>query len=458
MFKIFIATSLSISYMFAEIVVPSGGSDLKITIYNSNKAFVNDKRTVNIETGKQKLVYVGVPSSLITQSVVPTFEGVETTLFSQNYIYDLVSLNAMLNKSIDREVSFYTNGREPKLLKGIVMSASPQVMIKESGSGSIYTLNAPTQVIFSSVPKNMITKPSLIWNVETKKSGKLDIDLKYLTKGISWKSDYVLNLDKKTLDLHAWITVNNNSGVSYENAQISCVAGELNSVQEPRMEYRRMKGMAMADAAVQEESFSGYHLYKIPFRETIANKQQKQIAFIDQKGVKYRQYGKNVNSYFEKYGEQKLSFANVITFDNDKNNSMGLPLPSGVVRMYQKDSNGETHYIGEDRVKNIPENERVTLKIGQLFDAVGEKKISKYVARSGYRNVETTYSVRNQGKEPLSLKIEERIPVYGDKITQKNSCKGICSVEKKNAFVREFTIRLKAKEAYQFTSEFEAIF
>jgi len=445
----------------ANVTVPSTGSDLKITIYNNNKAFINDTREVEVQAGKQKLVYEGVPSSVITQSVVPTFSGMKTNLYSQNYIYDLVSLASMLEKSVNKEVEFYSNEKEPTLSKGILLSASPNAMIKESSTGKIYTLNSATQVIFSKVPQNMITKPSLVWNMESEKEGKLGIDLKYLTRGISWKSDYVLNLKKDVLDLTGWITVNNNSGVAYENAQITCLAGDVNAVAEQntyygkRVTYESMAVPMMAMDAVEEESFSGYHIYKIPFRETIANKEQKQILFIDKKEVKYHQYGKNSNRIFENYGEQKLQFSNTIEFENKKENNMGISLPTGVVRMYQKDDSNETHFIGESRVQNIPEDENVTLTIGTLFDAVGEKTVSKFVAQKHYRNVETTYNVRNQGKEPLELRIEERIPVYGNDITVKTSCKEQCSVKKKNAFIREFTILLKAKEKYEFTSEFE---
>ena len=459
--KLFYTTLLLPILGLANITVPSIGSDLKITIYNNNKAFINDTREVEVKAGKQKLVYEGVPSSVITPSVVPTFLGMRSNLYSQNYIYDLVSLSSMLNKSINKEVEFYSNEKEPTLSKGILLSASPNVMINENDTGKIYSLNSPTQVVFYKVPENMITKPSLVWNMEAEKAGKLGIDLKYLTRGISWKSDYVLNLKKDTLDLTGWITVNNNSGVAYENAQITCLAGEVNAVPQRRMYegknaiYKEEAMPMMAMDKVAEEAFSGYHIYKIPFKETILNKEQKQISFIDKKEVKYHQYGKNMNNYFENYGEQKLQFSNMVEFENKKENNMGVSLPMGVVRMYQKDSSNETHFIGESRIQNIPEDENVTLTVGTLFDAVGEKKVSKFVVKKHYRNVETTYSVRNQGKEPLELRIEENIPVYGEHITLKSSCKENCTVKKKNAFSREFTILLKAKESYEFTSEFE---
>lgn len=460
--KILFSTVLVSGCLWANTIVPTAGSELKITIYNDNRAFINDTREVVVKQGKQKLVYEGVPSSVITQSVVPTFSGMQTHLYSQNYMYDLISLNSMLKNSINKKVAFYTNGKEPRLSEGTLLCVNP-VMIQETGKENIYTLVSPTQVIFSKVPENMITKPSLVWNMQTEKSGKLGIDLKYLATGISWKSDYVLNLKKEVLDLTGWITVNNNSGVAYENAQITCLAGDVNKAQPEHVRHKvyKNKSMMIADTIateVKEESFSGYHIYKIPFKETIANKQQKQLGFIDKKNITYKQYGVHNNSYFERYGEQKLVFANTLEFKNTKENNLGISFPKGVVRMYQKDSSNETHFIGEQRVGNIPEDENVTLTIGTLFDVVGEKSVTKYEARKHYRNVETTYNVRNQGKEAIVLKIKEKIPTYGDKITVKTSCKDICSVEKKNAFIREFTIKLNAKEKYVFTSEFEVNF
>ena len=457
--KIIYAVLLLGGYAGALVTVPPVGSDLKITIYNDNRAFIQDMRKVTVEKGKQKLVYEGVPASVITQSVVPTFEGMRINLYSQNYMYDLVSLHSMLLNSIGKTVGFYANGEKSHLEKGLLLSVDP-VMIQEEKSGTIVTLERATQVVFSRVPDSMITKPSLVWNLETEKAGTLGIDLKYLASGISWKSDYVLNLRRETLDLTGWITVKNNSGVSYVDAQITCLAGDVHRAEEPKtlsqVMYKRGINMDMAmPESVSEASFSGYHIYRIPFRETIANKQQKQISFIDKRGVSYIQYGLCQNSYFERYKEQKLHFANTIRFENTQENHLGIALPRGVVRMYQNDEKNETHFIGEQRVGNIPEDENVTLTVGTLFDAVGEKRITKYVARRHYRNVETSYWVRNQGKTALLLKIKEMIPVYGEHITLKTSCKGNCSVEKKSAFVREFSIKLKAKEAYSFTSEFE---
>lgn len=456
--KRFITTLLLSALGYANTVVPSKGSDLKITIYNDDRAFVQESRQVEVAEGKQSLIYEGVPASVITPSVIPTFSGVATRLYSQNYSYDLISLQSMLTKSINQEVEFYTNEENPRLSRGRLLSANP-VMVEESSSGKIYTLERPSQVIFSKIPETMITKPSLVWRIETAKAGRLGIDLKYLTTGISWKSDYVLDLKKESLDLTGWITVNNHSGVSYTNAAITCLAGKVHRAQERpiRRMYKAQPAMVAADAMapVKEASFSGYHIYKIPFRETIANKEQKQIGFLEKKGVHYREYGVAQNTHFANYGEEKMTFANTISFANTKANQLGIALPSGVVRMYKRDNDAQTHFIGEHRIGNIPEDENVTLTIGTMFDVVGEKRITKFVNRNHYKDIETTYTLRNRGKTPVTLKIKEQIPAYGNHIKVKTSCKGQCSVVKKSAFVREFTVKLDTKGKYSFTSEFE---
>ena len=232
--------------LLANTVIPQQESDLSITIYNDNRAFVHDVREANVTAGRQKLIYEGVPKSVITPSVVPTFNGIATQLFSQNYIYDLISLNSMLKNSIDKSVEFYTNGENPTLSSGTLLAYQPAVMVRQKGTGKILTLEKPTQVIFPSVPANMITRPSLVWNIQTGRAGRLGVDLKYLTTGLTWKSDYVLNLtpqspEGKSLDLVGWITVNNRSGVAYPNARITCLAGDVNRVREPQRDFVEKK-------------------------------------------------------------------------------------------------------------------------------------------------------------------------------------------------------------------------
>ncbi len=445
----------------AGTVIPPQKTDLSLTIYGNDRAFVHERREAQIPAGRQKLIYQNVPRSLIAASVVPEFDGVPVTLYSQNYVYDLISLPSMLNKSIGRTVAFYTNGRNPIRLEGTLLAADPTVMVREKAGGKIYALEKPTQVLFPKIPPTMITRPSLVWNIEAADAGKLQIDLKYLSRGLSWKSDYVLNLHprKKKLDLTGWITVKNDSGVRYPNARITCLAGTVHLARENEENFgvtRKMR--AMYTPSVKEQSFAGYHIYKIPFRETIADKEQKQIRFLYRDNVAYERYGKAVIASFPREGETKLRFVNTLRFADTKKNDLGLPLPAGTIRMYGADSNGSTHFIGESRIGNIPVDENVTLKIGLLFDATGEKRILKYVARNGYRNVVSRYTLHNRGNKALTLKVEEHIPTYGGTIHLRSTCAApVCTIRKLTAFLREFTVHLAPGKSYSFDSEFEII-
>ncbi|WP_456391645.1 DUF4139 domain-containing protein [Nitratifractor sp.] len=439
-------------------VIRQKSGDLSLTIYNRGLAFVHERRQAEVGKGRQKLVYEGVAHSVLSESVIPSFEGMAVRLYSQNYIYDLVSLPSMLRHSIGKEVSFLTNGRNPSRLQGTLLADDPSVMIREKSSGTIYTLEKPSQVLFPRVPEGMITRPSLVWEIETPQAGKLGIDLKYLTKGISWKSDYVLDLNRSgTLDLVGWITVNNRSGVSYPDAKLTFLAGDVNRAAAAQPQRRMLKAvMRMAEApAVKEEAFAGYHIYKIPFRTTLRDKQQKQIPFLNRARIAYRRYGKAFMSSVGRPGVEKMHFRQIVEFDNTRSNHLGIPLPAGIVRMYSKDRAGESRFIGESRIGNLPTDETVRLTVGTLFDAVGERKVTRFVSRSDYRSAEILYTLHNRGEENLTLKIEERIPTFGGSIKLRSDCQGICSVKKLSAFVREFTIRVPAKKSYSFHSEFE---
>ena len=456
MFRIALLILPALLALAGETLVPQNRSDLELTLYNDDRVFVHDLRELNVSSGRQTLVYEGVASSLLSASVIPTFLGPPVRLYSQNYRYDLISLPSMLRHSVGREVSFFTNGKQPVRSEGTLLAYQPTVMVREKGSGRILSLEKPTQVLFREIPPGMAPRPSLVWNVDVRQSGNLKVDLKYLATGISWKSDYVLDLRDDTLDLTGWITIDNRSGVSYSDARIACLAGEVHKVRTPAPIRRMVKAMPAAAAPeVRQEAFAGYHLYRIPFRETLADKERKQIPFLRRSGIACRRYGKTEIRSFPRSGVEKLRFVQTLEFSNRLSNGLGTPLPAGIARVYSRDAEGTSRFIGESRIGNIPADENVTLPLGILFDVVGEKRVTRYVSRTGYRSATLRYSLRNRGKTPQILKIEERIPTYGDRIELRSDCSGPCSVRTLSAFVREFTVRLEGGKSYEFTSGFE---
>jgi hypothetical protein len=277
---------------------------------------------------------------------------------------------------------------------------------------------------------------------------------------MSWKSDYTVNLSgEKILDLNSWITITNNSGATYQDANITVLAGEVNTPQpRSRRVYAKRAMMAAAEdtANIKSEAFSGYHIYPIPFRETIKDKEKKQISFIEKKGIAYQKYGFNKESvYFSNFGERKLRFDQVIEFKNSRENHLGIPLPKGTVRVYKEDKGGTSRFVGAADISDIPKDEAVKLTIGKYFDIVGKERITDYRQTRNEKRISYEITVSNHSKENEVVKIQKSVPTNQGKLTVTDNCSKQCSKETMNAFVTRYTLLLKPDETYTLTVSYD---
>ncbi len=420
-----------------------------LTIYSSNMGYYYEHIKISLSQGYQEIKFTNIPQSIIVDSIAPNFEdGVQ--LISQSFKNNPLSLENLLKANLNQEVEFYSLDQEKKLLKGRLIHLNPTII----ESNSKYYIVSSSSIIFNKLPKNVDTKPYILWSIHSKISKESSVDLSYLFNGIGWSSNYTARLDRKYLHLKAWATIINKSGKDFNKTDVELIAGVVNrdSLQRAsvRRLYKRKVMEASANINVAPKSISGYHLYKLPYRVTIHNNESKQYVMFEAKNIKYNRYAVTSNNYFRNYGERKLHFRQVIEFKNSQKNGLGLPLPEGIVRVYK-----DKHYLGEAHIANTPKDEKIMLNIGEFFDIVGKQKIIKYIVRDKYRDIETKYTLHNRGEEPIVVKLSENIPRYKDKAVFKTSCSGICSSKKINAFSREFTIKLKANESYSFTTEFE---
>ena len=429
--------------------------DIQLTIYNQNLAMVSEKRSALIQkSGKVKIMYSGIPTKIDTSSVIALFKP-KATLYSQNYSFDTISYQSLLNYHLGKTIHYTEKSDSVEILEGTLISLSP-ILIREKNYGAIYQ---PHQLFFPDIPQDMAIKPSLFWNIETL-AKRLNIDLTYLTKGISWSSDYNINItDSQRLSLNGWITITNNSGATYKNADISVIAGNLNS-DKPNLLYksrRVAKSMAVKDK-VSTQAIMGYHLYKIPFKETIKDKETKQIAFIKKDGIRYTKYSINSESfYFSNFGERKLAFNQIIEFKNSINNRLGIALPKGKVRVYKKDKEQQLHFVGSNHIKNSPKEETIKISIGEHFDIIGKEVVTKYINTSKKRYISYNINIKNRGDEVETIKIKKRVPINRGKLIVKDSCKDRCVKSKLNAFSTLYTISLKPKEVYTMSISYENI-
>lgn len=384
-----VAASLAMTAVNAEELTTTAAeqSSLNVTIYNSNVALIKDTRNVGLKSGVNTLAFKDVSASIQPESAI--LKADKITLLEQNFEYDLLSPDALLNKYVGKTVTIAIDNPatgEVKEEQATVLANNNGVMLKIGDK--IRQLDANMSVIYDNVPQNLRDKPTLTMKLDNQGAEKQSVELSYLSNNLDWKADYVANLiDDKTLNIKGWVTLTNNSGTTYKDANLQLVAGEVNrAAPEPSPRQMMQKNRAMYELAavapdMAEESLFEYHLYTLGFPTTIKNKQQKQVSLLEAANVPYEKrlvviandpYGFNSWGDNTEYQDQTVNAKLII--DNKKANHLGIPMPAGILRTYQNDSKGNMQFIGEDHIKHTPENETITLQMGESFDVTVKRK------------------------------------------------------------------------------------
>ncbi len=253
---------------------------------------------------------------------------------------------------------------------------------------------------------------------------KQQVEASYLATNLSWNSDYVLTVgrDDKAADLDGWVTLANNSGTAFHNARLQLVAGDLNRVQPNApmaMRAQSMDAMVAREKQFQQESFSEYHLYSLGRRTSVEDKETKQISLLQGSGVPVEKVFvvNGQNFYYHNQSNpgspQKDPVMVFYKFKNEEKAGLGMPLPAGNLRVYQKDSKGGVLFIGEDHIDHTPKDETVTVHIGNAFDVVAERKQTDYKRIDTHVwEMEFEITLRNHKETPITVEVNE--PIGGD--------------------------------------------
>ncbi len=240
----------------------------ELAVYNQGVALVKDVRTVSLQAGTQLVTITDVAAQLDPTSVhfASLTDPTGTSVLEQNFEYDLVGPDRLLSKYVDQDIQLVTT--DGTRYSGTLLSGSGDIILRDAEGGVTVVSRAQVRdFTFPSLPDGLITRPSLVWLLDADKAGQQDVEVTYLTGGISWQANYVLLLaqDGATLDLDGWVTLDNQSGATYENAKLKLVAGDINRVEEQMTAgaYDMVKEMATPEAAVAERGFFEYHLYEV---------------------------------------------------------------------------------------------------------------------------------------------------------------------------------------------------
>ena len=366
----FIAVILIVSTMSLFAQNDSARKNIAITIYNQGVGVVNETRSLYVPKNLSEINITDIPTSIIPTSVHFNFDG---EVYEQNYRYDLVSMAKLLEKYIDKKITV-VKGNETE--SGTLLSIqSNNLIIKTQNGLKVFPDFNQYQITVDELPSGLLTKPTLVWKVFSKKEGNQNIALSYNVSNISWNAKYVgvLNDAETQMDINSWVSIDNTSGGNYENATLKLIAGSVNVGQKSYqtadyIEYNAAISTTEArqKPKFEEEKFFEYHIYELDQPATILNNETKQLSLFNVSKVNVQKKYKCYQTYSSNSDEKK-NVDITISFKNEKANGMGIPLPAGSVSLF-KTRNKTAELIGEDYIQHTPKDEEVEMKVGQAFD------------------------------------------------------------------------------------------
>ena len=400
-------------------------SELAITVYNSDIALIRDVRNLQLARGTANLRFMDIAATVNPATVHfrSLTDPSRVRVLEQNYEYDLLEPDQLLRKYVGREVTLMRTRQDggstrQEEVKATLLSYNAAPVWK-IGSEIVTGIGAD-HIRFPELPSTLYSRPTLIWTVANDGAASHKVEASYLAGKLAWSADYVLTVgrDDTAADLNGWVTLTNGSGTAFRNAKLQLVAGDLNRVRQQigkmEMALHERRDAAAPAANMVEESFSDYHLYTMSRKTTINNNQTKQVSLLEGTDVPVvKRYVVDGQAYY--YRNQQHPGAPIkdlvqvfYQFKNEQKGGLGIPMPAGVLRVYQQDSKGGVQFVGEDRIMHTPKDETLDVKIGNAFDVVCERRQVDFekIASNVYE-LEYEVTLRNHKATPISVEANE---------------------------------------------------
>ena len=403
-------------------------------------AIAKHERPVKLPSGRSTLRFTDVAAQIdpTTVSFTSLTDPKDTHVLEQNFEFDLVSTAKLMEKFIDKTITVeQVQGDKVSTLTGTLLSTAGGLVLKRP-DGGVQVVGGYSNVQFPELPGGLITRPTLVWDIVTQQPGDHRARVTYETKGITWWSDYNIvfsegaDANSGLLDVGAWVSIINQSGATYQNAKLKLIAGDVHRAPQPQptmvMGRAAAKEMAYADAVggFEEKAFFEYHLYTLGRPSTLPDNSTKQIELFDAArnvpcekvmlyyGLEAGHFGFFPNPMTDRnFGVQSnTKVETYLQFKNEEKIGMGMPLPSGRIRVFQRDKADDSlEFIGEDTIDHTPKDERVLIKLGSAFDVVGERKQTdfKYDGRRDWMEETIEIKLRNHKEERVKVIVKENL-------------------------------------------------
>ncbi|WP_420607683.1 DUF4139 domain-containing protein [Novosphingopyxis sp.] len=406
---------------------PTAGSaqgDVALTIYQNGQSLIQDQRQLRLPAGRSRQEFPDVSAQIRPETVVLSGPGIG--IVEQNFDYDLLTPGALIQKAVGETVTLLrtnpaTGAQTRERAK--VLAANGGVVIEVDGHIEVLRDDGlPVRVIFDQVPPGLRARPTLSVTLESASGGMVPTNLSYLTPGIGWSADYVALFDQAagTIDVEGWVTLTNNSGTSYRNAELLLVAGDPAGGAQPQ--YRRGRiyppqpssgGIVRAGTETgTRERLGDYILYPLERRTDVLDAQQKQVSFLDVQGSPARaSYDFHVSGFDT---QDPASASSVLKFSTSAQSGLGDQLPEGTVRVYMKDASGSPQFIGESEIDATPMGSDLSIVTGDAFD-VNVRTVVEARDQRGDNHWRTTmrYELTNASARAITVELTQD-GLYGE--------------------------------------------
>jgi hypothetical protein len=411
-----LAAGLSAAPLLAQAVPAPDASaqgNVAVTIYNNDLALVQDRRELNLPAGRSRQDFPDVSARIRAETVTLTGAGIG--IVEQNFDYDLLSPAALMRKAVGETITLVrvnpATGAETRE-RARVLAANNGVVLQIGDRIEVLRDDGlPVRVVFDKVPEGLRPRPTLSVTLTAPRGGRQPVTLTYLTPGLGWEADYVALFDEAAgrMDVQGWVTLRNQSGTAYRNADVVLVAGAVRSEGGERFGGSYPPAPPpLRDAGTESsgrERLGDFYLYPLPERTTIAQAQQKQVSFLDVSGTPATRAYEYRNPWLAS-ADQPISVNTVLRFSTGRVQGLGDALPAGTVRVYQRDSRGTPQFVGESQIGHTPMGSELGLTTGQAFDVKVQPVVEQRtrVTSDGSRwRTAMRYRLTNAGPRPVTV-------------------------------------------------------
>jgi hypothetical protein len=409
---------------------PETRTEMALTVYNSDLALVREARRLDLPAGRIGLRLAGVPDEIEARSVQVEFTGRSgVRVLEQNLLSDLITPRRVLELQVGKPVTliFDDGDGQERRVEATLLSTHGGLVFR---AGDEVLLDPDARVAVPGLPADLLPRPLLEWQLDVRRAGEREIRTRYLTRGLSWSADYVATLDEDSgrLRLGAWVTVENRTQTSFDEAALQLVAGDVHRVAPgPQVLGRNFQDAVAMEAVAappprqfQQQALGDYHLYVLERPASLGARSSKQIALRDAGRVPFTRHyvitsGPRYIISRRPGGDPQPRPVEVrVEFANSDEAGLGAPLPAGTVRLYAPpaDGGGEPLFVGEDRVPHTAVDETVSLTAGRSFDLVAERLQTDHQDRR--RGFEAAFEIRLRNRSAEGARIQVRETVPGD--------------------------------------------